>query len=121
MFLGNGHEVILVDSDERKISALQAGRVPIHEEFLPELMGKHAGARLSFTQDLTAAVRASEAIFIAVGTPPTEDGEADLSYVEQVACEIAGTIDGYKVIVEMSTVPVFTNEWIRRTMILNGA
>ena len=116
-----GHRVILVDSDEKKIAALRNGKVPIHEEFLPELITRHAGARLLFTQDLGPAVRASDAIFIAVGTPPTEDGDADLSYVEQVACEIAGAIDGYKVVVEKSTVPVYTNEWIRRAMILNGA
>ncbi|HVH89058.1 MAG TPA: UDP-glucose/GDP-mannose dehydrogenase family protein [Terriglobales bacterium] len=116
-----GHEVTLVDSDERKISALRAGKVPIHEEFLPELITKHAGTRLSFTQDLAEAVRLSDVVFIAVGTPPTEDGHADLSYVEQVACGIAGAIDRYKVVVEKSTVPVYTNEWVRRTMIRNGA
>src|SRR6185437_15329561 len=82
-----GHRVILVDSDEKKIAALRHGRVPIHEEFLPELITRHPGSRLSFTQDLPSAVRASDAVFIAVGTPPTEDGDADLSYVEQVACE----------------------------------
>ena len=116
-----GHRVILIDSDKNKIAALRNGNVPIHEEFLPELITRHAGARLSFTQDLASAVRASDAIFIAVGTPPTEDGEADLSYVEQVACETAGAIDSYKVVVEKSTVPVYTNEWIRRAMVLNGA
>lgn len=116
-----GHDVVLVDNDEVKLRALKQGRVPIHEEFLPELLSRHAGRRISFSPDLPAAVRASSAIFIAVGTPPTEDGDADLSYVEQVACEIAGAIDEYKVIVEKSTVPVYTNEWVRRAMILNGA
>lgn len=115
-----GHQVILVDSDANKISALRSGMVPIHEEFLPELITRHSSARLSFTQDLAEAVRASDAVFIAVGTPPTEDGDADLSYVERVTCEIAGAIDRYKVIIEKSTVPVYTNEWVRRTMILNG-
>jgi len=85
-----GHEVILVDSDASKISALITGKVPIHEEFLPELIERHAGTRLCFTQDLSAAVQASDAIFITVGTPPTEEGDADLSYVEQVAYEITG-------------------------------
>ena len=116
-----GHRVILVDSDEKKIAALRNGKVPIHEEFLPELITRHSGIRLSFTQDLASAVRASDAIFIAVGTPARQEGDADLSYVEQVACEIAGAIDGYKVVVEKSTVPVYTNEWIRRAMVLNGA
>lgn len=115
-----GHDVILVDNDARKLTDLENGKVPIHEEFLPELIGRHAGTRLSFTHDLSAAVSSSSAVFIAVGTPPTEDGDSDLSYVEQVACEIAGAIDGYKVVVEKSTVPVYTNEWVRRTLILNG-
>jgi UDPglucose 6-dehydrogenase len=115
-----GHQVILVDNDAGKLAELQNGNVPIHEEFLPELISRHAGTRLAFTDDLPAAVSASNAVFIAVGTPPTEDGDADLSYVEQVACEIAGAIDDYKVVVEKSTVPVYTNEWVRRAMILNG-
>ena len=116
-----GHEVILVDNDSKKLADLKNGKVPIHEEFLPELIARHAGARLSFTSNLSVAVSSSNAVFIAVGTPPTEDGDADLSYVEQVACEIAGAIDDYKVVVEKSTVPVYTNEWVRRAMILNGA
>lgn len=116
-----GHEVILVDNDPAKVADLQKGRVPIHELFLPELIAKHIGVRLSFTLDLPAAVSSSNAVFIAVGTPPTENGDADLSYVEQVACEIAAAIHDYKVVVEKSTVPVYTNEWIRRAMILNGA
>ena len=116
-----GHEIILVDSDIKKLTDLENGKVPIHEEFLPELISRHAGTRLSFSSDLPAAVSSSNAVFIAVGTPATEDGEADLSYVEQVACEIAGAIDDYKVVVEKSTVPVYTNEWVRRAMILNGA
>lgn len=116
-----GHDVILVDNDSKKLADLKNGKVPIHEEFLPELIARHAGARLSFTSNLPVAVSSSNAVFIAVGTPPTEDGDADLSYVEQVACEIAGAIDDYKVVVEKSTVPVYTNEWVRRAMILNGA
>jgi len=116
-----GHEVILVDNDPKKLSALQRGETPIHEQFLPELLARHRGSRLSFTGKLSAAVRASEAVFIAVGTPPTEDGEADLSYVESVARGIAGCIDSYKVVVEKSTVPVYTSTWIRKVMLLNGA
>src|SRR6184192_1388068 len=102
-FADLGHEVILVDNDEQKLAALKAGQVPIHENFLPELLGRHRGSRLEFSGDLQKAVRASEAIFIAVGTPPTEQGEADLSYVESVARSISGAINGYKVVIEKST------------------
>ena len=116
-----GHNIVLVDNDERKVSALQRGECPIHEEFLPELLERHRGGRLSFTTDLPEAVRRSDLIFIAVGTPPKEDGDADLSYVESVACSIAAAIDSYKVVVEKSTVPVYTNSWIRKVMLLNGA
>ena|SRR5579872_4060647 len=116
-----GHEVILVDNDPQKLEALRAGRVPIHEEYLPELIARWSGKTLSFSGDLRGAVEASSAVFIAVGTPPAQDGAADLWYVEQVACEIANGINGYKVIIEKSTVPVYTNEWVRRAMILNGA
>src|SRR5213593_3766455 len=120
-FADLGHEVILVDNDEQKLAALKAGQVPIHENFLPELLGRHRGSRLEFSGDLQKAVRASEAIFVAVGTPPTEQGEADLSYVESVARGIAGAVDGYKVVVEKSTVPVYTCDWVRRIIQRNGA
>jgi len=116
-----GHDIILVDNDQHKVAALQRGECPIHEEFLPELLQRHRGGRLAFTSDLPDAVRRSDIIFIAVGTPPKEDGDADLSYVESVACSIAGAIDSYKVVVEKSTVPVYTNSWIRKVMLLNGA
>jgi UDPglucose 6-dehydrogenase len=116
-----GHDVILVDNDEKKLAALQAGEVPIHEEFLPQLLERHRGTRLAFSGDLPEAVRASQAIFIAVGTPPTADGDADLSYVESVAREVAGAIASYKIVVEKSTVPVYTSNWVRKIMILNGA
>jgi UDPglucose 6-dehydrogenase len=116
-----GHEVILVDNDSSKLAALKRGETPIHEQFLPELLERHRGNRLWFTGELSEAVRQSSAVFIAVGTPPTEDGEADLSYVESVARGIAGCIDDYKVIVEKSTVPVYTSDWIRKVILLNGA
>lgn len=116
-----GHIVILVDSDRQKLAALQSGQVPIHENFLPELLQRHRERNLKFSGDLQAAARESEAIFIAVGTPPTEHGEADLSYVESVAREIAAVVDGYKVVVEKSTVPVYTSEWVRRVILRNGA
>src|ERR1700685_1179054 len=120
-FADLGHDVILVDNDERKLFALTSGQVPIHENFLPELLSRHRGQRLTFSDDLEEAVRASAAIFIAVGTPPTERGEADLSYVESVAGEITGAVEHYKVIVEKSTVPVYTSEWIRKIILRNGA
>ena len=116
-----GHQVLLVDNDEQKLTALRRGEVPIHERFLPELLGRHRGQRIKFEGDLQAAARESEAVFIAVGTPPTESGDADLSYVESVAREISGAVDGYKVVVEKSTVPVYTSQWIRTVILRNGA
>ncbi len=116
-----GHEVILVDNDPLKYAALERGETPIHEQYLPELLAKHRGKGLSFSNSLPDAVRASEAIFIAVGTPPMLNGEADLSYVESVAREIAGATNGYKIVVGKSTVPVYTGEWVRKIMLLNGA
>jgi len=119
-FADMGHPVILVDNDQQKIASLKEGQVPIHEKFLPELLQRHRGDLLKFTDDLQGAVRSSSLIFIAVGTPPTDEGEADLSYVESVAREISGAIHGYKVIVEKSTVPVYTSDWIRRIILRNG-
>jgi len=115
-----GHDVIVVDNDQGKLAALRNGQVPIHENFLPELLNRHRGRRLTFSDDLQEAVRLSSVIFVAVGTPPTESGEADLSYVESVAREIAGGINAYKVIVEKSTVPVYTSEWVRKIILRHG-
>ncbi|MGB9205883.1 MAG: UDP-glucose/GDP-mannose dehydrogenase family protein [Terriglobales bacterium] len=120
-FADLGHEVVLVDNDEVKLEALRTGKVPIHERFLPELLERHRGGLINFSGDLQAAARASEAIFIAVGTPPTENGDADMSYVESVAREIAGAVHSYKVVVEKSTVPVYTNQWIQTIILRNGA
>jgi UDPglucose 6-dehydrogenase len=120
-FADLGHEVVLVDNDERKLADLRSGNVPIHERFLPELLARQSGNRLRFSGDLQAAVRECDAIFIAVGTPATDSGEADLSYVESVAREIAGAVDSYKVVIEKSTVPVYTSQWIRTVVIRNGA
>ena len=120
-FADLGHDVIVVDNDEKKLAALNRGDVPIHENFLPELLQRHRGSRLRFSGDLKSAVGASSAIFVAVGTPPTEQGEADLSYVESVARDIAGAINTYKVVVEKSTVPVYTSDWVRKIVLRNGA
>jgi len=119
-FADVGHDVIVLDNDEGKLAALQNGEVPIHENFLPELLNRHRGRRLTFSGDLQEAVRLSSVIFVAVGTPPTESGEADLSYVESVAREISGAVNGYKLIVEKSTVPVYTSEWVRKIILRNG-
>src|SRR6202044_3853963 len=120
-FADMGHDVILVDNDQRVLVALRNGKIPIHEKFLPELIGRHRGQRLTFSDDLQDAVRQSAAIFVAVGTPPTESGEADLSYVESVARGIAGALESHKVIVEKSPVPVYTSEWVRRIILRNGS
>jgi UDPglucose 6-dehydrogenase len=116
-----GHEVVLVDNDSAKLAALQRGDIPIHEKFLPELLQRHRGRRLLFSGELALAARNADAVFIAVGTPPTDQGDADLSYVESVARDISGSITGYKLVVEKSTVPVYTSGWIRRIMLRNGA
>ncbi len=115
-----GHRVICVDNDESKVRVLREGGVPIHEEHLTELLDRHRGNLLEFTTDLRSATQAAQAIFIAVGTPQSRTGSADLSYVDAVASEIARSMDSYKVIVEKSTVPVYTNEWIRRVIERNG-
>ena len=119
-FAEMGHRVICVDNDESRVKLLQDGGVPIFEEHLPELLARHRDGGVVFSGDLGGAVESSEAIFIAVGTPQGESGAADLSYVEAVVSEIARSIDGYKVIVEKSTVPVYTNEWIRRVLHRHG-
>jgi len=119
-FAEMGHTVICVDNDERKVAALQGGESLIHEQYLPELLSRYRNDRVRFTTDLGEATRESSAIFIAVGTPQSESGDADLSYVEAVACEIARSLTSYKVIVEKSTVPVYTNEWISRALERNG-
>ena len=115
-----GHKVVCVDNNEAKVKLLREGGVPIYEKHLPELLGKHLNRGVEFTTDLGAAVEQSEAVFIAVGTPQGNTGSADLSYVEAVVSEIARAVNDYKVIVEKSTVPVYTNEWISRVMHRHG-
>ena len=116
-----GHEVISVDNDAAKIAALKRGETPIHERHLPELLAQHRGKRLTFSTSIRDAVSACEAVFICVGTPQSQTGEADLSFVEAVASEIAVSINNHKTIIEKSTVPVRTCEGLRRTLVLNGA
>ncbi len=115
-----GHKVICVDKDEAKVRLLQQGGVPIYEKHLAELLAKHLNNGVEFTTELRPAVEQSEVVFIAVGTPQGSSGSADLSYVEAVVSEIARSVNGYKVLVEKSTVPVYTNEWVSRCMRRHG-
>jgi UDPglucose 6-dehydrogenase len=110
-----GHEVICVDKDPRKIEMLNRGEVPIYEPGLDTLLGKNVEAgRLSFTEDLAAAVAGADAVFIGVGTPTRRgDGHADLTYVFAAAEEIAKAVTGFTVVVTKSTVPVGTNAKVR--------
>ena len=115
-----GHSVVCVDNDTRRIAALRVGSVPIHEAHLRELLERHRLARIRFTSSLVEALQGSRAVFIAVGTPQSHTGEADLSYVGAVASEIGRCISKYTVIVEKSTVPVCTSEWIARVVEQSG-
>jgi UDPglucose 6-dehydrogenase len=116
-FAESGNDVVCVDIDADKIERLKRGEVPIYEPGLEELIRRNvAEGRLSFTTDLADAVRRSLLCFIAVGTPQGDDGSADLGAVIRVAAEIAEAMDGYKVIVTKSTVPVGTAERIRQVI-----
>jgi len=114
-FAESGNDVICVDIDAEKIARLRRGEVPIYEPGLSELIRRNVEeGRLSFSTDLADAVRKSLICFIAVGTPQGDDGSADLSAVIRVAAEIGEAMDGYRVIVTKSTVPVGTAERIRQ-------
>ena len=116
-FAENGNDVICVDSNAEKVKALKRGKIPIYEPGLEEIVKRNAAEkRLTFTTELPAAVKASGIIFIAVGTPEAEDGSADLKHVLGVARDVARAMDGYKVIVDKSTVPVGTSERVREVM-----
>jgi len=109
-----GNDVVCVDKDEAKIRLLRRGKIPIYEPGLEELVRRNkAEGRLVFTTQLARAVKQSQVIFIAVGTPQGEDGSADLQHVMGVAKDIAKAMDGYKVIVDKSTVPVGTAAKVR--------
>ena len=109
-----GNTVICVDNNERKVASLKAGAIPIYEPGLEDVVRRNVSAgRLSFTSDMASAVRASDVVFIAVGTPPADDGSAELKYVESVAREVARAMNGYKVIVDKSTVPVGTGKKVK--------
>lgn len=109
-----GMFVTCVDIDETKINALKNGQIPIYEPGLEDIVQKNfKQGRLVFTTNLAEAVKNNLVLFIAVGTPPKDDGSADLKYVEAVASEIGENINGYKVIVNKSTVPVGTGQWVK--------
>lgn len=110
-----GHQIICFDINQEKISLLQQGNSPIYEPGLDELIQKNLREkRLTFTADTKEAYSQADCIFIAVGTPQSEDGSANLSYIEQAALEIAKTITKDVIVVTKSTVPVGTNEWVGR-------
>ena len=117
VFADLGNDVVCVDNDRAKIEALKAGRMPIYEPGLEEMVARNVGdRRLSFTTDLGTGIRHGDVIFIAVGTPPKDSGETDLSHVEAVAAEIGRCMDRYKVVVNKSTVPVGTGELVREVI-----
>jgi UDPglucose 6-dehydrogenase len=116
-FADLGNKVICVDNDESKIRKLKAGLIPIYEPGLEEMVRRNSKeGRLAFSTDIKDAVKRSEIIFIAVGTPSKENGDADLTVVEHVASEIAMAMPSYRLIVEKSTVPVNTGEWVEHTI-----
>lgn len=117
-----GNQVICVDNNEEKIKKLKKGIMPIFEPALEEMVLRNIRLeRLAFATDVKAAARKSKVIFVAVGTPSKPDGEADLSDIEKVARQIASVLDSsYKLIVEKSTVPVKTGEWVSHTIKINA-
>src|SRR5574342_1073707 len=117
VFADLGNDVVCVDNAIKKIEALRAGQMPIYEPGLEEMVVRNKDdGRLTFSTDLPAAVRQADVIFIAVGTPPKETGETDLSQVEAVATAIGHAMDRYKVVVNKSTVPVGTGEFVREVI-----
>jgi UDPglucose 6-dehydrogenase len=112
-----GHHVIATDNDRGRIEMLQAGKIPIYERYLDKVLESVVReGRLSFTSDSAAAVRESDAVFICVGTPPTDTGEADLSAIDNVARMIARESTSPKLIIEKSTVPAQTGEQLKRAL-----
>ena len=113
----NGNTVICVDKDESKVDMLKAGRMPIYEPGLEEMVRRNDHEeRLSFSTELASAVQASQIVFIAVGTPQSEDGSADLQHVLGVARDVGRALNKYTVVVDKSTVPVGTARKVRQTV-----
>jgi len=116
-FADVGHNVICVDNDEAKVKTLQAGRIPIYEPGLEQIVHRNASAhRLRFSSSIREGVDNSQIVFIAVPTPPQPNGEVDLSFIEKVSREIADVLTDYRVIVDKSTVPVKTGERVTETI-----
>jgi len=116
-----GNKVICVDNDSEKIALLKKLKMPFFEKGLDKIVKKNVSAgRLEFTDDIKEAVEKSLIIFICVGTPSKPGGEADLSYVENVAAQIARNMPSYRLIIEKSTVPVETGNWIEHTIKINN-
>ncbi|MEW6553625.1 MAG: UDP-glucose/GDP-mannose dehydrogenase family protein [Actinomycetota bacterium] len=115
-FADLGHTVVGVDKDKGKIQRLNQGEVTIYEVGLPELISRNLDRSLTFTTDTDEAVRASDIVFITVGTPQGEEGEADMSFVIAAASEIASSIRGYKVIVNKSTMPVGSTRLVEKVI-----
>ncbi len=116
-FADVGHNVISVDNDEGKIKTLQAGRIPIYEPGLEEIVHRNVSAhRLHFSSSIREGVEKSQIVFIAVPTPPQSNGDVDLSFIEKVSREIADILTDYRVIVDKSTVPVKTGERVAETI-----
>ncbi len=110
-----GHNVICIDNNIEKINKLKDGKIPFYEPSLEPLIKYNVNeGRLSFSTDIAEGVKHSEVIFLCVGTPPLPDGSANLEYVKEVVSQIAKNMDSYKLIVEKSTVPVQTGEWLER-------
>jgi UDPglucose 6-dehydrogenase len=116
-FADLGNRVICMDNDLSKIKMLQKGIVPIYEPGLEEMIRRNKKeGRLSFTNNIRECVKRSEIIIIAVGTPPRDNGEADLSFIEHVSRDIALSMPSYRLVIEKSTVPASTGEWVERTI-----
>ncbi|HTK26070.1 MAG TPA: UDP-glucose/GDP-mannose dehydrogenase family protein [Pyrinomonadaceae bacterium] len=115
-----GVDVTCVDVDETKIEKLKSGIIPIYEPGLDTLVEKNVNAgRLHFTTEIRSAVEGAQAVFLAVGTPPKEDGSPDMSYYQQAAKDVAEAMNGYKVLVTKSTVPIGTGKWLREFVTKN--
>lgn len=115
-----GVDVTCVDVDKEKVDSLNKGVIPIYEPGLEKIVKKNSNAgRLCFTTDLRSAVEQAAVVFLAVGTPPKADGSPDMSYYQQAAKDVAESINGYKVLVTKSTVPVGTGKWLREFVTQN--